>query len=367
MDRFADIAGIKPAVVQELLRSRGWKLVGSSDTIAVYQRHGYELEVPLHEHYADYSRRMTELVEPLAKLESMSVHALLDELSRPPCDVLALRIQSDLAATGTLPLNDAIRFREGAKNLILSAAHSVIAPQAYFPRLGRAEALELVAGVHEGQTQRGSFVARFLVPVAPKVGELELGEPFGRRVTTRLMQALDRVCRVRSLGSYDELLEMQKLGVSGNLLSALDSMQPPGGSGAIELCMSWARNRPVPETASSVRFPSEALVGLGAVAEAMRSRAETRGFEMQGYVAKLARPPGESGGEGDVVIVSATADTPDLRSVSVHLDADSYQDAIRAHDCGHLVRVVGSLVKDGRRWRLKRVSGLEVVPDGDAE
>src|SRR5512145_2380423 len=102
IDLSVAVAGVKPGVVQEFLRNRGWRLVESSDKVAVYQRDGYELEVPLHEHYVDYSRRIVELLEPLAELEEVSPLTLVDDLSRPPSDVLAVRVEGDLAATGTL-------------------------------------------------------------------------------------------------------------------------------------------------------------------------------------------------------------------------------------------------------------------------
>ena len=63
----------------------------------------------------------------------------------------------------------ALKLRQGARTLLLAAAHSVVAPRPWFPRLSRNEAVGLLSQVQEAQTHRGSFVMRWLVPVEPVV------------------------------------------------------------------------------------------------------------------------------------------------------------------------------------------------------
>jgi len=358
---------LKPGAVQEYLRSRGWTLKEDLSVeygVVLYEKDGGVLDVPLRSDYADYGRRMAEVIAPLAKIEGMTPLALLEDLARPAGDVLAIRVHSDRATSGTLPLLESLKLREGAKNLLLAAAHSAISPQPWFPRMSRAEAVELISGIHEGQTQRGSFISRFIIPVEPAVGTLPIGEPFGRRVTRCLMQALENVRRVRTLGAYDDLLGLTGEGVSGNLLGALATMRPVGATSALEMSISWSRNRAQPEgLARRVRLSEEMLKGLEVVAEAMRNQARTRGFTVSGYVARLARPPGEANAPGDVVIVPSGGDTTDLSRLHVHLDPESYNEAIRAHERGSLVRVVGTLGKSGRRWTLSQASGFELLAD----
>ncbi len=249
---------------------------------------------------------MAEVLAIVAEVEETTPLALAGELSQPAGDVLAVRGQSELARSGNFPLTESIRLREGTKNLLLASAHSAISPQAYFPRMSRNDAPALLASVREGQNQRGSFVARFIVPVEPAVGRkmtLQEEEPYGRRVMKLLMQALDGVRRVRGVGAYDELLSMQGQGVSGNLLAALAGMRSAVGAGALELSVSWARNRkpPAAKLPSAVCFPAEALDGLDAVAEEMRGRAQTKGFALEGIVTRLDRE-GEARAPGDIVL-----------------------------------------------------------------
>ncbi len=358
--------GIRPVPLQEYLRSRGWQLqedLTAERGFASYVCKGVAVDVPQRLEFADYARRVAEVLALVAEMEGRSPFALLDDLIQPPGDVLGVRVSSEAARSGTLPLIESLRLREAAKNLILASAHSALSPQAYFPRMSRADAAALLASVREGQNQHGSFVARFIVPVDPAVGEqVTMDEdPFGRRVMRLLMRALDAVHRVRSLGAYDDLLGMGNLGVSANLLAALFAMRGAIGAGALDFSIGWARNRRPPErTVSRIVFPAEALEGLDAVADRMKSEAQTKGFLVEGYVTRLDRS-GDADGPGDVIVVpSGPEEEP--RRVSVHLDAQAYQEAIRAHERGEAIRVLGTLQKVGRRWTLTDASGFEIMP-----
>ncbi|GAB5545419.1 MAG: hypothetical protein SangKO_051790 [Sandaracinaceae bacterium] len=365
-------AAIKPVTLQEYLRSRGWRLerdLSAAQGIALYGRDGQTIDVPQKPELADYPRRVAEVLGLVAEMEGRSPLALADELLQPVGDTIGVRVDSEHARSGTLPLVDSLKLREAAKNLILASAHSTISPEAYFPRLSRGPAVSLLSSVREGQNERGSFVARFIIPIDPAVGEqVDLDEtPFGRRVVRLLMGALAGVHRVRSLGDYDELLGMEKHGVSGNLLAALSAMRGVIGGGSLELSVSWARNRPPPpSTVSRVQFPAETLDGLDAVVDRMRGRGQTKAFSVQGFVTRLDRPAFDVDAPGDVVLVPSGEDAAELARVHVHLDAHAYADAISAHQTGDPVRVVGTLKKDGRRWVLTDASGFERLPgDGD--
>ncbi|MEL7305851.1 MAG: hypothetical protein AAGJ56_08470, partial [Myxococcota bacterium] len=190
-----------------------------------HRRHAHRENTPRYHHDLNgLPRRMVEVLEQLSAFEGLSPTALLNNLSLPVGDIVSVGVSSELTAAGTIPLPEALRLRNGIKGLILAAAHSTLEPEPFFPRLSRAEAVELLNSVREGQPERGSFRARVIVPVDPDVGPLSL-EPFSRRVVRTLMCALDAVHRVRSLGGYDDLLTMVKLGVSANLLSALAGMR----------------------------------------------------------------------------------------------------------------------------------------------
>lgn len=371
-DLEAQLRAVSPQAVREHLLSKGWTLAQDLSErfgVLLFTKEDLTLDLPLDPELADFSRRLLELLEPLAALEAVSVPQLLAELSGPAGDVLSVRVISEATAGGTLPLLDALRVREGVKNLLLAAAHSALSPQPFFPRMSRVEAVNLLNSVHEGQTQRGSFIARFIVPVEPEVQltlpeQLEPTPPFARRVTSRLMQTLDGVRRVRARGEYGPLLQMSGEGVSANLLSALEGMSLTSGPGALELSMRWSRNRAAPSGVSgAVRLSQDALVGLGAVANELKGQAALQNFDVTGYVSHLTRQGEDPKVPGDAVIVPIGGDLGDLSRIHVNLPPDLYAVALEAHRRGRLVRAVGTLGRRGRRWSLSGVSSIELPPD----
>lgn len=359
---------IQPVVVQEYLRSRGWRLTGdfSARGFVEYQQHGEVAVVPMETQFRDYTRRLRELLELLVATENVAWSSLVNDLTQPLGDVLAVRMDTPPAKAGTLLFEDSLRLRQGARTLLLAAAHSERFAQAWFPRLARGEAVELVNRVQEGQTQRGSFIARFIVPLTPSQSEISLGdEPYGRRVIKLLLRGLEAIRRVRSLGDYDELTRLEKQGVSGNLLAALATMGPSTG-GAVEFSVSWARGRELPtDVPESVYFTNEALAGLDDVADKMRSKVSIPGFEIQGYVTQLVREATDLNAPGEVTLVPSENESRQFARVSVQLDQGSYAKAINAHKQGDLVQATGTLKKAGRRWVIENAV-FEVIT-GDPE
>ena len=382
IDLRPELRALSPVTLQEQLRSRGWQEQEATPFVVVYRRGTDELDVPLRADFADYARRVEELLEVLAELEGVRPTELLESLVQPEGDTLALRVESPVTETGTIPLDDSLRIRHGMKVMVLAAAHSALSPQPWFARLTQKDPMALLAGVREGQSQRGSFTMRCIVPVSPPVGQLGLAnvqsdrEPYGRTVMRLLLGALESVQQVRSRGDRDGLLRLCDQGVSGNLLAALATMSPPGGSGGVEVSVSWARNRPAPKGSSRVHFPSQAFDGLMEAALAMRDRVKAKGFEVTGYVTRLeqAAPAAVRGARkvgaknqhlqsGDVIIAPTEGDAQELGNVSVRLSHQDYQEAIEAHRTGARVHVVGTLEKTGRRWTLSDPTGFERCAD----
>ncbi|MCU0865679.1 MAG: hypothetical protein MUC36_17985 [Planctomycetes bacterium] len=348
-----------PVEVQQYLRSRGWQQESvTPDRSAVYRHGDHEVLVLLRTDLADYSRRGLELLEVIADHEVRSVRQVLDDLSQPPGDVLSLRVESERVISGTVPLGDRLAMGEATRQMLLAAAHSEISRQSYFPRLARRDAMELLASVREAQSQRGSYVSRIIVPVGPALPDAET--PFGRCVVRRLMRALETVRDVRALGQLDPLVGKAEDGVSANLLAALAAFEPTVGRGQLEISVSWSRRCTAPvDINSRIAFPEASLDGLRAVAELMRNRAETPGFDLVGYVTRLAAEDASAGGK---IVIVPTDDAPGLERVHVQLAANDYQVAVTAHRDGRTVRVIGTLAKAGRTWALQDPYGFTMLP-----
>ena len=172
VDLRTELRAVSPVTLQERLRSRGWQQYAVTPYAIVYRRGDDELDVPLRADYADYARRVEELLDVLAALEGVQPSEILESLIQAEGDILAVRVESPLTATGTIPFADSLRIRQGMKTMVLAAAHSALSSQPWFARLTQKEPLTLLAGLQEGQTKRGSFTMRCIVPVEPPIGQL---------------------------------------------------------------------------------------------------------------------------------------------------------------------------------------------------
>jgi len=366
-----DLSGldsIRPEDAQQYLKHSGWKKADRPHHTGwiLYARpapsKGEQVTVQLviDSTLADYKRRMAELVEVVAAFERRSPLEVLGDLLLPPSDAIHCRVHSDAAQAGFIPLDDSIRMRQAQRQLLLACAHSELEPKNHFPRLSQGEAVDLVRSCREGPTARGSYVTTLIVPVDPAVDQLSI-EPFARRVTRRLMEALGETARLCETQDTDGLLSRAKLGISANFLLALSELRPPGERSHVEIGIAWSRARPAPVLERPrVRF-SEGVFGLLAGAgQALRDRTPTPGVEVGGFVVRLARGA-EPDDAGEIVIAGELADRPGTSMVHVNLERNDYAAAIDAHKLGLRVRVSGTLKVERRTLRIVKHSGLEVL------
>src|SRR5262249_11184903 len=158
------------------------------------------------------------LVDTLAAFEQRSPLDVVGDLLLPPGDAIHCRIQSDVVQSGLIPLEDSIRLRQGQKQLLLACAHSELEAKSHFPRLAHAEAIDLCRACREAPSTRGSYRTTLLVPVDPAVGQTST-DPYPRRVTRKLMEALDTTARLCETQDAEGLLSRAKEGVSANFLT----------------------------------------------------------------------------------------------------------------------------------------------------
>lgn len=190
-----------------------------------------QIQIPLSGDERDFTFLMGEAVRSLASFEKRPALEVLADLVVPSADVVRFSVQSRDADADTLPLDEGLRILNNGRDLLLAAACSAHQPQAYFRSLSYGPAMDFIRSCRMGQTERGSYVATILAPVAPDLGpslfdsvgpdaELET-EPYERKVTLLLMSALQSLRSTLDRGRVDNLLRSLPAGVSANLCEAL--------------------------------------------------------------------------------------------------------------------------------------------------
>ncbi len=373
------LLSLRPGDVQLYLSSRGWKseLYGTEGNALLFLHPSFpevDLLLPLKRNLGDYANRMADLVIALATIEQRPVQEILNDLSGPTGDVFRLRVAGSVSALGNLPLDEAIKLLDGARQLLWSSAFSVIRPEALHPQRTNKQVASFLKGCRFGQTERGSFVATILAPVPPEIqppvagldtGGFELEQPFPRRVTTRLMSSLGLVSQAIQDGEAGRLLDAVPQGISANLCDALVTMKPSGDESCLDIQVTWTRARPqlpadVPRTVS---FPQEQFAVIEEVGRQLRTRVTAGPEPYRGKVLgvkKALRPliPEVAGW----MVMAADVGGASVR-VKVDLRADEFALACDALRDDWLVEVTGTIRHDvkAREYVLSDPSDFRVA------
>ena len=113
--------------------------------------------------------------------------------------------------------------------MLLAAACSLREPQALYRAGANKEAADLLSRVRLGQTEQGSFVVALVISIPPPIPTLfgdseEFDAPIERRMTTRLIEALDAARSATEstvAGDGEAFARVVDKGVSANLCEAL--------------------------------------------------------------------------------------------------------------------------------------------------
>lgn len=370
-DLFPELGSVRPSDVRDYMRLRGWRQVDvRRNEVAFYTQKSAEGEVRakllLDTSFSDYMLRTAELVDVLSKVERRPFQQILTDLLSPPGDCVRFRLDSESTRSGSIPVEQSLRFRHGMRQALLSCAHSALKPQKHFARLSQKEALDLLNRTRELPTERGSYVAALLIPIPPPVGQTALvTEDYGRRVTSTLAAAVRETARIVTSGDPEELVTHPEKGMSSNFLEALAEMEPAGELSAVEVTMSWLGPAPTTDVGGVVRLNQGGFRYFAQAAKELRETTPLPGVEVEGYVVRLERePPAGAEPVPGAIVVATDLDGFGPAKVSVLLQGGDYQKATEAHRDGQRVRLLGTITKTGRTLQLLEPSGFEVL---DAE
>ena len=353
---------LRPLDMAAYLRSEGWALVGyMGDTATVWKRQAQQILLPRDSTFADYARRVAEILDTLAETENRSQLEIVRDLATASSDVVRVRVSSALATDGSLALEEGVTLFENAKVILLSAARAAVAPRAYFRSRLPGPADEYMRKVRLGQTEHGSYVVTLVCPASPELQPANPGllpaveEPYDRRVTRTLAGALQKsALAAREAGLKQDMepfTSAVREGVSSNLCNALAEIGGGMEEGQIEVSFSWSRSRTRPLVPSSrIIIPHDAIPVMREAARVLKETYRDDDFELIGPVVRMDSPDATTGGD---VLVYAEVDT--LRRVKVHLEGPDYSQAVQAHRQGLEVRCRGKLEKEGRYFTLKNV------------
>ncbi len=361
------IAHISAHDVAAYVRSTGWSYLGNyAKEASVFGKDGHSLLVPLASDFADFWRRMQEIVSDLAKFERRSQDSILRDLAYASSDVFRIRLENPLFEDGEVTLDQGILLFDNAQKMVHAAARSAISPKAYHLARAGTQAEDFLKTVKLGQTEIGSYILTIVFPVTPDLldgQEIEAALPFERKVTKSLASGLNSLeGAVRSQvarPSLDPFLQAIEYGVSANLCEALSNIGERTEGSTVDTQMTWARNRPTPEVNTKARFLGGDFSYLRSAAGRLKEQDWDDVILISGPVTRIESEKVLFGGE--VFIYASVAESP--RRVKVTLNQDQYRQANEAHLAGQNIEIGGRIQKSGRYLTIESPTSFSVLKD----
>jgi len=367
------LCSLLPLNAATYLRTRGWNEVKREQhRYSLWNRKDdrgvFETVLPLEHEFRDYTVRIAEVLYTLEIVEERSQLEILRDMMTTSSDVIRIRTERD-SKEDSVPIESGVALVKNARDLLLAAACSTVAPRAYYPTRKPDEALKYLENLRMGQTERGSFVITLLSPVTPDLqapAYSDNTDPFERRVTKTLMRALAALREAAeesaATGSIKPFETAMSLGVSVNLCDALANLQEETKADTLEVGISWAPVRMVHEETiqNRVTITKDAVPVMREASRVFKSVATQEGVSLRGFITELHREPQ---GEGTVLIAGIVEGS--LRNVRVTLSSSDYDRAIQAHRDTIAVRCEGDLVREGRGYRLRNPRGFAMEASED--
>lgn len=368
------LGSLTPLNVIAYLRSRGWnKFSEVRGKFSVWVHHDHpdaEILIPATRDARDYAPQIAEALQELETVENRSQLEILKDLHNSGFDVIRLAAQGASTLDGTVRIDAGVRLFEQARELLLSAACATVKPRPVFHARKPQPALDYMAKARLGQTERGSFILTILSPVAPQLTfhsdtDLFPPEPFERSVVRKLAGSVELTMLAAELSGGEDFEPFQSSvegGVSANLCEAIGGFFGTVDASAIDLSVAWSLSRPTPgdSTPSRVRISSDFVPTLQEAARIFRAHDKLEGYLIEGPVIKLER----AGGDVGLVTVYARVEGV-MRKVTIALPDRDYGVAMTAHGAYKPVKVTGTVVKEGRSYRLHNPTELQIAADDD--
>jgi len=366
------ISALSPNHVGAYLRTRGWRDAGPFGANGrlyskVIADEVQELVLPTRTSLTDFTKRMSELAEDLARAEDRPTSAVIFDLTLTAFDVIRVRSR-DADEYGSVRFSDDVQLFEEAQNLLVASARAASSdvPRRVWKGRRPESIIEYLQRVRLGQTEKSSFSLTVLSPYAFEPSTearqqrtLFSKDAFGRRITLKFADALNAIevaladAVTDPIPAFDRTIEA---GVSADLCEALGNLAD--NEGGVELSVSWSPAKPVSDAVVRLSLtPREGAI-LKEVARVFAS-AEPTNTRIEGIITQISEDPRTF--DGSTTIEAAVEGR--LRRVQVKFNPDDRNALIEAFRGRMPIAVEGELTSEGNRLKLNNPHRLNVLDE----
>ncbi|MBI5058161.1 hypothetical protein HZB60_00085 [candidate division KSB1 bacterium] len=361
--------------LQLYLASRHWReresIVGKA-SLWTRDDGDEEVLVPQNNQLRDFVRRISDLLQILEYDEARPSYLILKDSVLAWFDCWRIRRDEEDTKNGTISFEDGARLIAGMRDLLSESTRGFVQSLQLDPEPSRPKLRSILRRFRLGQTEMGSFVATLVTnvkqdsPSDPISGLQVPGTPVQRLVLYRLNKTIFAAVRAAETSRVEQFRDSILDGVTPRVCRTLAAIGAEHDlSSSVEISFQYSMGH-------VVTTPLEARVAISPEAREMLSEAAEylthsvlpatdEKFAVRGPVVVLQRDPNAS--EGTVYVFSDVEGRN--RRIRVELKASAYRQAIHAHEQNLEVSCRGTLVREGRAYRIDDPKSLTIMDSGD--
>ena len=359
VDFFTMTENLNPLAVCKYLDETGWECIPlKRNNIKIYQYKRKDIfeqvNVPISKELIDYKQAMYNVVKTISDIEKKSVEQIMLYLLNPNTDILKIRLSKQNIESGNIMFDDAIRLYDNAKKLLAATALDIINPKKiHYGRIDE-PVQSFLNQCRFGQTEIGSYVVSVICPFAELSDtdeykqlsifsdEEQCANSLTRKVTNKLM---DNIAYIKNQidNGEEKVLSNEDVRISSNFFEALNGMNLQSENMFIEFTTEWApavkRNRSIN---NHIKISNDYYQPIKNVIDCIKDKTAKR-TEIIGRIKQLSASPIVDKSKDGKIVVVYIDDNNKAKSITVNLQKEDYENAVKAHQYGKTVKVIGDL------------------------
>ena len=366
--------------IRDYAISKEWTLVKEALTDGLFVLNSpnndyMQLVVPKDEASSFFQEMAQKALNKLANLYNFSLQKLVEEIREVNDDVICLRYFSEQKNVSFISFEEAFETISATRQMLLSAATSVVAPALHHPILNRTEAQELIKKTRFRHTEEGSFILRISHPCEVNINrtlfEKDYEIPASRKAFEIVNLSAVKISNAIEADDistlFDEEKNSEKPVISYNFCESLSKLFDEEREIPFQLIFNWSKSSlqkiPQPGISNQVVFPYSNKTKIEEVKSYFEppKKEFLKGETFVGTVESLDGDVGEDNRRFGPVTLTVFYKSETFNT-KVYLSPEQYEIALDAHRKGKaLVKIIGDLQRGKRSQSIVNVQSFNLV------
>lgn len=361
-------SSIDPEKLFEFLKHRQWDFKNNvKDKFSIWVKGDKKLYIPLDKNAFDYKLRINEVFQDLSNIEKLALEEISNNTSIKTYDTIRIQVDAPGFIEGSISLKKAANLYSGGKALLIASANAAHSKKPSYSGKSISEVEDYINTVRVGQSEIGSYVAKFLSPLPPDVEQLPgiaQREVFERSVTETLVKSIkamnECVARFENTDNKKVFNEFVEQGLSSNLCEAAILLCESSSRENVNIDITWS---PIvePKTICSVSLEKSSITTLITAANYLRNLEEPDEYNFEGYVSELMKDEVKTFDKGlmkfwakykgsyRIILIALTKNMHELATIA-------YKDSLK-------IKITGKVTRRGRRLYIPSPESFTIIPN----